>query len=82
MREADRDLLLKRLAKAQEQVELGAQNVVRQRGIVAQLERDGFDNSGARALLIEFEEAQAVYLAERDRLQTLTQAQSQAQSRS
>jgi len=82
MRETDRDLLLKRLAKAQEQVELGAQNVVRQRGIVAQLERDGFDNTGARALLIEFEEAQAVYLAERDRLQTLAQSQAQSQSRS
>ncbi len=37
--------------------------------IVAQLERDGFHNTGARALLIEFEEAQTVYIAARDRLQ-------------
>ncbi|HXD14043.1 MAG TPA: hypothetical protein VNU65_07680 [Xanthobacteraceae bacterium] len=65
----DRDLVLQHLARAQEQVELGAQNVVRQREIVAQLERDGFDNSGARTLLLEFEEAQTVYIAARDRLQ-------------
>jgi Spy/CpxP family protein refolding chaperone len=64
----DRETLLQRLAKAEDQVELGARNVTRQREIVAQLERDGFDTVGARALLIEFEEAQTAYIAERDRL--------------
>jgi len=70
----NRETLLQRLAKAEEQVELGAHNVVRQREIVAQLERDGFDTVGARALLIEFEEAQTAYIAERDRLQRLVQS--------
>ncbi len=65
----DYETLLRRLAQAEEQVELGAHNVARQREIVAQLERDGFDTAGARALLIEFEEAQTLYVAERDRLQ-------------
>lgn len=64
----DRELILQQLTKAEEQVELGAHNVTRQRGIVAQLERDGSDNAGARMLLIQFEEAQTVYVAERDRL--------------
>jgi hypothetical protein len=71
---ADHETLLQRLAKAEEQVELGAHNVTRQREIVAQLERDGFDTVGARALLIEFEEAQTAYVAERDRLRREVQS--------
>ena len=70
----NRETLQQRLAKAEEQVELGAHNVVRQREIVAQLERDGFDTVGARMLLIEFEEAQTAYIAERDRLRRLVQS--------
>jgi hypothetical protein len=70
----NRETLLQHLAKAEKQVELGAHNVVRQREIVAQLERDGFDTLGARALLIEFEEAQMAYAAERDRLRKLVQS--------
>jgi hypothetical protein len=70
----DRETLLQHLAKAEEQVELGAHNVVRQREIVAQLDRDGFDTVGARALLIEFEEAQTSYIAERDRLRRVVQS--------
>ena len=74
----DREILLQRLAKAEDQVELGAHNVTRQREIVAQLERDGFDTVGARALLIEFEEAQTAYIAERDRLRRVTETLSGA----
>jgi len=70
----NRETLQQRLAKAEEQVELGAHNVMRQREIVAQLERDGFDTVGARMLLIEFEEAQTAYIAERDRLRRLVQS--------
>jgi len=75
----DRETLLQRLAKAEDQVELGALNVTRQREIVAQLERDGFDTVGARALLIEFEEAQTAYIAARDRLRREVESRSRAQ---
>jgi hypothetical protein len=72
----DREAILKRLADAQEQVELGEHNLTRQREIVARLDRDGFDASGARMLLLQFGEAQAVYLAERDRLRKEAQSPS------
>ena len=75
----DYETLGRRLAEAEDQVELGARNVTRQREIVAQLERDGFDTLGARALLIEFEEAQTAYIAERDRLRREVESGSGAQ---
>jgi hypothetical protein len=72
----DRNTVLQRLAEAEEQVVLGAHNVVRQSEVVAQLERDGYDSSGAQALLIQLEEARALHVAERDRLRKEAQAQS------
>lgn len=41
---------------------------MRQREIVAELERDGHDVSEARKLLVQFEELQAMHVADRDRL--------------
>jgi hypothetical protein len=72
----DRNTVLQRLAEAEEQVVLGAHNVVRQSEVVAQLERDGYDTSGAQALLIQLEEARALHVAERDRLRKEAQSQS------
>jgi hypothetical protein len=72
----DRNTVLQRLAEAEEQVVLGAHNVVRQSEVVAQLERDGYDSSGAQALLIQLEEARALHVAERDRLRKEAQSQS------
>jgi hypothetical protein len=70
----DREAILRRLAEAEERVELGEHNLTRQREIIARLDRDGFDASGARMLLLQFEEAQALHLAERDRLRKEAQS--------
>jgi hypothetical protein len=64
-----RNLGLKRhLTKAEEQVAIAAQNVARQRELVAQLERDGHDASQAQKMLEQFLEQQALHIADRDRL--------------
>ena len=42
--------------------------LVRQRKLVARLERDGGDAAEARAHLTELEESRNVYIADRDRL--------------
>jgi hypothetical protein len=59
---------MENLALAEEQVALGAKHVARQREIIAELERDGHDTTRACASLTEFEELQAMHVAERDRL--------------
>jgi hypothetical protein len=64
----DRDTLKRHLTKAEEQVAIAAQNVARQRELVAQLERDGHDASQAQKMLEQFLEQQALHIADRDRL--------------
>jgi hypothetical protein len=60
--------LMENLALADEHIALGAKHVARQREIIAELERDGHDTTKACALLAEFEELQAMHIADRDRL--------------
>jgi len=64
----DRDILERQLTKAEEQVVIAAQNVARQRELVAQLERDGHDASQAQKMLEQFLKQQALHIADRDRL--------------
>ncbi len=65
----DRHMLLEHLAKANEHVLLGERHVRRQRELVAELERDGHDTTGARKLLEQFEKLQAMHEADRDRIE-------------
>ena len=64
----DRDILERQLTKAEEQVAIAAQNVARQRELVAQLERDGHDASQAQKMLEQFLKQQALHIADHDRL--------------
>jgi hypothetical protein len=64
----DRDILERQITKAEEQVAIAAQNVARQRELVAQLERDGHDASQAQKMLEKFLKQQALHIADRDRL--------------
>ena len=64
----DRDTLKRHLTKVEEQVAIVAQNVARQRELVAELERDGYDAAQAKKMLEQFLEQQALHIADRDRL--------------
>ena len=64
----DRDTLKRHLTKVEEQVAIAAQNVARQRELVAELERDGYDATQAKKMLEQFLEQQALHIADRDRL--------------
>jgi hypothetical protein len=64
----DRDTLKRHLTKVEEQVAIIAQNVARQRELVAGLERDSQDASQANKMLEQFLEQQALHIADRDRL--------------
>jgi hypothetical protein len=55
------------LAQARERVARSEKNVARQRKIVAELERDGHDGTGARQWLAHFQEILAMQIADRDR---------------
>jgi hypothetical protein len=64
----DREMLKRHLAQGEENIATGDKNIARQRDVVAQLERDGHDTASARSFLREFEQLQAVLIAERERL--------------
>jgi arginine repressor len=64
----DRVTLKRHLTKVEEQVAIITQNVARQRELVAELERDGYDASQAKKMLEQFLEQQALHIADRDRL--------------
>jgi hypothetical protein len=64
----DRDTLKRHLTKIEEQVAIVAQNVERQRELVAELERDGYDAAQAKKMLEQFLEQQVLHIADRDRL--------------
>ncbi len=55
------------LAESERHVRDGALIVARQRELVARLERDGHDTHAARALLAQFEELQALHIADCER---------------
>jgi len=64
----DAEMARDHLAQAERHVAQGERHIARQREIIAELERDGHDTAQARATLAQFEEIQAMHVAERDRL--------------
>ena len=61
-------MLVEHLAQAARHVAAGERHVERQRRIVAHLKREGRDVREASGLLLQFEEMQALHMAEWDRL--------------
>jgi hypothetical protein len=64
----DRRMLEGHLAQAERHVLKGESHIDRQRQLVAELERDGDDITLATKLLLQFEQLQAMHIADRDRL--------------
>ena len=64
----DRAIIQDHLAQTERHVSQGKEHISRQREIIADLERGGHDSKAARALLVQFEEMQALHIADRDRL--------------
>jgi hypothetical protein len=65
----DRNTILDDLAMVSRHVTGGEQIIARQRELVAQLERDGRDASDAKRLLLQFQDAQSLHVAHRERLE-------------
>jgi hypothetical protein len=65
----DRQIISGYLAQAEQRVADGESRMVRQRGLIAQLERVRRDATAARQPLATFENAQAMHVANRFRLQ-------------
>ncbi|HSC19371.1 MAG TPA: hypothetical protein VLC74_10685 [Rhizomicrobium sp.] len=61
-------MIIDHLRLAETHVAEGEHHVARQRELVAELDRDGHDTSQGRRLLLEFEELQAMHIADRNRL--------------
>jgi hypothetical protein len=59
----DRSMLLDHLAQNRRHIEIGERHISRQREIVAELERGGYDSSRAKQLLHNFEELQKMHIA-------------------
>jgi hypothetical protein len=64
----DRKSLERHLALAERNLALGEKHIQRQRGLIADLERDAQDATGARVLLVTLEATQALHFADRDLL--------------
>lgn len=64
----DQKFLADHLAQAERHVALGAKHIADQRHRIDRLARDGHDTNQAELLLKQFEELQALHVAERDRL--------------
>ena len=56
------------LQLANKHVAKGEQHLANQRELICQMERDGHNSTEARRLLKEFEELQAMHIADRERL--------------
>jgi arginine repressor len=67
----NRELLERSLAQAERHVIQGERHVAHQQDLVAKLERDGHDTSQAIQLLRQFQELQALHIADHDRLRKL-----------
>ena len=61
-------MLKRHLAQAKAHVEAGRKHIVRQRKLIAKLERGGHDTKQARAFLDELEQLQATHIADRERI--------------
>jgi hypothetical protein len=64
----DRAMVEQHLAQAERHVAAGERHIARQREIVRELDHEGHDLNSARDLLVQFEEMQALHIADRDRL--------------
>jgi hypothetical protein len=64
----DREMLAAHLAMAERHVRLGEKHIGRQMGIIARLEKRGYDASEVWALMWRLEELQQLHVAHRDRL--------------
>jgi hypothetical protein len=64
----DRTLIEEHLAPAKRHVTQGQECIVRERELIQRLERDGRDTSEACRLLDRFEELQALFSADRERI--------------
>jgi hypothetical protein len=60
-------MLHQHFEEAKRHVALGEEHISRQRGIIAQLERDGHDATEAKTLLEQFQEIQKMRIAHRYR---------------
>jgi len=61
-------MLQRHLAQADAHIDTGYRNIARQRDVIAQLERDGHDTALARDTLMQFEQSQALHIADRERI--------------
>jgi hypothetical protein len=64
----DREMLQRHLAQAEQHIETGRKHIARQHEIITELERDGHETTMARALLDQFEQSQAIHIADRERI--------------
>jgi hypothetical protein len=64
----DKAMILDHLAMAERHVVQGRRHIAQQMQIVINLENGGHDTTVARSLLINFEDAQRMHIADRDRL--------------
>jgi len=61
-------ILQENLAMANRHIATGNRVIIRQRQLIGELGADGHDTREALALLVQFEELQALHLADRNRL--------------
>jgi hypothetical protein len=64
----DRKMLKRHLAQAKTHVETGRKNIARQRKVIAKLENGGRDTKEARTILAQFDELQAMHIADLERI--------------
>ena len=64
----DKATIERDLAQTQGHVSQGEKHIARQRGLIAQLDRDGHDTATAREFLDRLFETQALHVAHRNRL--------------
>ena len=64
----DREMVERHLAQAEAHIETGYKNIARQREVIAHMEREGQDTASARHTLTQFEELQALHIADRERI--------------
>jgi hypothetical protein len=64
----DKQMLADHLALAERHVHNGMDRVLRQGDLIFKLERTGHDTRQAKALLVQFEDLLAIFIADRDRL--------------
>ena len=64
----DRSTIIDQLALAEEHVAVGERSIYRQRNLIAEIEKQGYDATEERRMLTELEKLLAQHIAERDGL--------------